>query len=446
MRVLLILGLLARTAWSFDTAFWVWHRTTPLSDSEFSELRAMKVRELFWHVGELENPDGAWHWKILTNLPPSPPEIKVVPVVRLGSTVREPFDENGTRSLLAQLARFPGAELQLDMDCPDRLLAEYAQVLNQIHERVPRLSATALAGWSERPEFAALQASVSELLPMFYDLVQDTAGAEPLPLLDAKKVGAALHTWGACKIPWRAGLPNFARVTSYDRSGISRGHLRNFLWSDLCFDRALATLSSSLGVTRFHVDAETRIASAVLAKDTLLTARWPDRAALATAVSDAHMARAEGVIFFRLPDETEASGWSLRQLAHLDARAELVLKNTGATQFTLFNNSLADLAPRLSGNDSRDRGYALELDAPAAIFREATAGDFWRVTAHVDPETKPRPVAVPLATRLTFWFSHLRAGDARRSGLFQLAPGASLEQIRYRILHCEKNAQWKQIE
>ena len=80
------------------------------------------------------------------------------------------------------------------------------------------------------------------------------------------------------------------------------------------------------------------------------------------------------------------------------------------------------------------RGYALELDAPAPIFREALEGDFWRVASHIDPDTAPKPVPIPLATRLTFWFSHLRAGDSLDTGLIQLAPGANFEEIRYRIV------------
>jgi hypothetical protein len=55
-------------------------------------------------------------------------------------------------------------------------------------------------------------------------------------------------------------------------------------------------------------------------------------------------------------------------------------------------------------------------------------------------------VAVPLATRLTFWFSQLRAGAGLRTGLLQLAPGASLESVRYRVLHCADAAEWKPIQ
>lgn len=445
MRVCLVLLLLVSRAWSFDTSFWVWNHAPVLAEKEAAELRAQNVRDLFWRIGELENVDGAWRWKMRNQLPSVPAGFTLVPVVRLSSSVREPFDENGTRSLLVRLAELSCARLQLDMDCPDRLLDRYADVLQKIRARVPELSITALAGWSALPAFDKLQMSVVEIAPMFYDLETDPIGAEPWPLLDPQKIRAQLAAWSRCQIPWRAGLPNFARVTSYAADGKARGHLRDFSWTDLCFNRALTTLTSAHGVTTFRVENETRLASVALAKGEKLAARWPERAALAEAISAAKSAGACGVIFFRLPDETDASGWSLAQLSHLEAAPQLVLRRDGS-RLALTNESKADLAPRLAGHDPLDRGYALEIDAPATIFREALPGDFWRVTAHAHPEQAPAPVAPPLATRLTFWFSHLRAGGTLRSGLIQLAPGADFSQIRYRFLPAEPNDEWKKIE
>jgi hypothetical protein len=63
-----------------------------------------------------------------------------------------------------------------------------------------------------------------------------------------------------------------------------------------------------------------------------------------------------------------------------------------------------------------------------------------------DPDGAGRAVAVPLATRLTFWFSHLRARQSLRTGLIQLAPGANLDQIRYRIRNATGDSVWKNID
>jgi hypothetical protein len=68
------------------------------------------------------------------------------------------------------------------------------------------------------------------------------------------------------------------------------------------------------------------------------------------------------------------------------------------------------------------------------------------VLGQVDPDNARRTVAVPLATRLTFWFSHLRARQSLRTGLIQLAPGANLDQIRYRIRNATGDSVWKNID
>jgi hypothetical protein len=125
----------------------------------------------------------------------------------------------------------------------------------------------------------------------------------------------------------------------------------------------------------------------------------------------------------------------------------LILRAAADDRLELVNDSEHDLPARLAGpKGDLDRGYALEIDAPAAMFRDALAGDFWRVASHVNPDgEKPTPVAVSLATRLTFWFSHLPARARLRTGLLQLAPGATLDQIRYRILNCEGANAWNPI-
>jgi hypothetical protein len=373
----------------------------------------------------------------------------------LESHEKSPFSERSRESLLGALAVVTkGAdELQIDYDAPDRLVEEYAAALKKIHALVPRLSITALPGWSRSSVLPVLENSVDELLPMLYDFEPDPVveGAAPLPLLVPEKLERSLVEWNRCQISWRAGLPSFARVTLFDPSGKSRGHIREWSWDDLCFNKSLAPLRpTALGVTVFAARAMTRVTNTPVKVDQRLAVRWPDRAGLIRVIEQVKKTSARGVVFFRLPDSTAPSGWSVRQLGHLEAALHLVFRKTGTPpQFELINESDADLEPRLSSANSKgdlDRGYALELDAPAPIFRDAQEGDFWRVLGHADPDGAGRAVAAPLATRLTFWFSHLRARQSLRAGLIQLAPSANFDQIRYRIRNAPGDSGWKKIE
>ena len=445
--------LLASPARAFETAFWAWQRSEPLSEAERGELSTQNIRTIYWQVGELENAGEAWRWKAQFTRPQSGSgELRFVPVVRLESREKSPFSPASLESLLNALSAVTKNtdELQLDYDAPDRLLPDYAAALKKIHALVPRLSITALPGWSRGSAWPNFEGSVDELFPMLYDFEPDPVvkGAAPLPLVDPEKLERALAEWDQCRIPWRAGLPAFARVTLFDSTGKSRGHIRDWSWDALCFNNSLATFRpTELGVTVLKPRAATRVTNTPVTADQLLAVRWPDRAGLLRVIDRAKKTSARGLVFFRLPDSTAPSGWSLRQLAHLEATPHLVLRKTkGSQELELVNESDADLEPRLSGAGELDRGYALELDAPAAIFRDAQEGDFWRVIGQADTGGARRAVALPLATQLTFWFSHLRAGQSLRTGVIRLAPGESFGQIRYRIRNGPGDSEWKNID
>lgn len=454
---------LSASSAAFDESFWVWQRVIPLSERERTELKAQVVEALYWHIGEIDFGEGGWRWRSRPIVPPALGfEGKVIPVIRLATGSSSAFSESAKAQLTGLIDSFLTTEiphpanLQIDFDCPDSLLPSYADWLKAIRGRAGHFSATALGGWIRVPGFSALEASVDELAPMFYDLETDPSPIDekhpPLPLADPHAIEGRISAWRACKIPWRAGLPNFARVTVFSPEGRSRGHIRNFSWSELCFDPALETETpSNLGVTLFRVVKPASLADTPLSVGETIAARWADPAAVRGAIAAAKAAGAGGVIFFRLPDGTDAGGWSLPAVGALtkgeDPRPMLELRQTPQGGLTLRNASRADLPARLSGpNGSRDRGYALEVDAPAPLFREALEGDFWRVVGHVQPDGRRASAPIPFATRLTFWFSDLRAGESLATGLIQLAPGAAVEQVRWRVVPEDGAAEWRKIE
>jgi len=429
-------------------SFWVWHRCDPLRTEERKALTEMGG-SLLWHVGELDLASGAsparWRWRDAL------PEAGAVPVVRLNLSGAEPFKEAGLVESLAGLADAPG-RLQIDCDCPDRLLHEYARFLGDLRKRVPHLSATALAGWSGHAAFRALQESVERLDVMFYDLAPDAPHIGPKnppnPLLDERVFGGQLAAWQGCKVPWRAGLPNFSRVTVFDATGCFLGQIRNWTWDEVIFQPRLKFICAPApGLLLLQASGDLVMAETPIKTGTFVVVRWVDRDVLVRALAVVKKGASSGLVFFRLPDSSDPSGWSLSQLRELmegrGETAKLRLRKVGEG-FVLQNISAADLPPRLAGAGSGDRGYALEIEAPARVWREAGAGDFWRVAAHADPDTKPVAVPVSFATRLTFWFSRLKAGESLKTGLIQLAPDTDLHQIRYRIQPGDQ--EWKHLE
>src|SRR5262249_33575347 len=361
---------------------------------------------------------------------PDAAHIRFVPVVRLVSRERQPFSDRSTAALLDSLSSVTARhdELQLDYDAPDRLLPDYAAALKRIHDLVPRLTIAALPHWSRVDHLRLLEAAADELLPMLYDFEAEPTlkNQSPLPLISPEKISKLIETWRACRKPWRAGLPVFARVSVYDVNQKLRGQVRNWNWDELCFSRSFQLVNGGqFGATILRAKRSTSIANTAINPGEDVVVRLVDRSALQEAINQALRAGAPGVVFFRLPDSTAPSGWSLHQLGGLEAGPRLILqKRPDSETLELSNTDDGDLAPCLPTRDNDKGGYAMEMDAATPIFREAERGDF----ASLDVFAGDKPAKVPFATRLRFRFAQLRAKENLRTGLIQLAPGADFRQ------------------
>ncbi len=448
-----------------EPRYWVWHRSSPPTGEEARRLSEQNARMLYWHAGTLRAEGEKWRLTGALQLPPvgrSP--LTIVPVLRLAADGAMPLGESAADSVAAVLGealrRTGATEAQIDFDCPDRRLTEYATFLSRCRARIApaRLSVTALAGWSRSAAFGKLQESADALLPMFYDLQPDSPAdvqtGRVLPLIDATALQHQLESWRACRIPWFAGLPNYARVTIFDHAGRSRGHLRAWDWDAITFHPALLLATQPApGVTVLSATSDITVAGTPVAKGELVACRVPDLAHLSQAISLAGRTGAAGVAIFRLPGEGSQGGWSLTQLGTLFRERQVDEPVFKLRQIRngveLVNVSGSDLPPRLSGTGGRqDRGWQLEVESSAgAVFREVSPGEFANVFGHRDPEApEPKLVPMPFAERLTYWFGDLRAGRSRQTGLLQLAPGADPSSLRWRILHSPRNSEWQPIE
>jgi hypothetical protein len=456
----------ARAAGNPEVTYWVWHRQGRLAGAEVRSLSAQGVRRLFWHAATLRGVGKEWRLEGNWQLPPREvePAIAIVPVLRFSLEGTMPLGEEGSATVGVALAealrRSGGTEIQVDFDCPDRRLREYAAFLGRCRASIApaRLSATALAGWAERPELALLSRNVDELFPMFYDLHPDTPAEVQAgfirPLAGEAGMERLIGRWKACRVPWNAGLPNFARITIFDGDGKSRGHLRAWEWDEVCFNPALALRGEPApGVVLFAVEHHTVLANTALLAGETVACRWPEPGELARAHGQALRAGAAGVALFRLPSAGSQGGWSLRQMETLlreGAAGEPLLQVRMAGQsLELFNESASDLPPRLTGpGGPGDRGWQLELDSSegGAVFREARPGEFAQVFGKTVLGTRDsEPVPIPLADRLTFRFSDLRAGQSRQTGLLVLGGGADFRSLRWRVVNSLRSSEWQPV-
>lgn len=462
---ILVLHLLMLPVEAVDVRYWIWHRTAPLTAEETRNLTEQNVQTLYWHAGTLRTRGESWQLEGTLQLPPMRDTApSIAPVIRLAAEGAMPLGgaaaDSVVRILKEALRRTGAAEAQIDFDCPDRRLSEYAAFLIRCRAQIApaRLSVTALAGWGRSPDFTRLQGSVDALFPMFYDLTPDSAvdvqAGRVLPLVDTTTLQRHMDAWSACRIPWFAGLPNYARVTIFDHAGRSRGHLRAWDWDEVSFNPALLlNTQPAPGVTLLRAVSDSTIAGTPVVKNELIACRLPERAQLTRAIAQAEKAGAAGVAIFRLPGVGSQGGWSLTQLGTLlrgGQPGEPVFKLRRIRQgLELVNVSGSDLSPRLAGAGGRqDRGWQLEVESSAgAVFREVSPGEFANVFGHTDPEAaEPKRVSMPLAERLTYWFGDLRAGKSRQTGLLLLVPGTDSASLRWRIPNSAQNSQWQPVE
>jgi hypothetical protein len=456
----LLMVLASAGAW--EPRYWVWNRTQSLSQVEVKTLKTQGVKKVYWNVASLRAEQGRWvsadPLRISSSMEGTP---MIVPVFRLVPGKENALTPDAAKDLAPQMVATAKAlqadEVQIDFDCPDRLLASYAGFLRACRAGVSpiHLSATALGAWSRPAVLTDLQSSVEALYPMFYDLKADEPGEVKLgsfvPLLDPATVAQQLTAWSACKVPWYAGLPGFARVTIFNEQGQGRGHLRHWEWDSLAFNPQLLNAGQPApSLFLLKTASSTIVEDTPLAKDEVAACRWPRAEDLVTAVGQAKEAGAGGVAIFRLPEGGASGGWSLTQWGGiLKGKIEppAFAVQLGAQGLQLTNTSSSDLPPRLSGpGGPQDRGWQLEIQGDGPVFREASPGEFAAVYGHVHPDApQPERVPVPRAERLTFWFSSLPAGGLRASGLLQLAPGVKSSSLRWRIPGVAKNGEWQPV-
>jgi hypothetical protein len=432
------------------TSFWVWQRSTVLSADEKAEIKCFGVEDLYWQLGTITPQGTSWNWTErfpvdLDSMQKEDPRLHVVPVVRLEPPAGWSFSPMSTQpleDLLGEITRVTGSqELQIDYEAPDRSIPAYFRFLRQLKaQRSWRLSITALAHWSKyTPQLAGL---VDEITPMFYDL---DPGRERLRdgrlanLIEPVAAETEIDNWKKCPIPWKAGLPNFSRITVIDVHGASRGHLRSWTWDDVWFSPLLEPLAPTThGQTIFNVVSSGILGVTPLRAGEKLVVRYPDLTQLKQLGAKAEQVGSQGAIYFRLADGTDMSGFAVSDLLG-EAHEIVTVLPSSADSITLASNKT--LMPVVTPNHLR--GYALAVKTDGEGWREAIPGQFASIS--LDPGgTAPAPIDLGLGTTMLYFrFSALQAGGTLKTGLLQHAPK---ERVRWSVEGVNSEPLWHSLD
>lgn len=393
-------------------AYWVWHRSSELAESEIQNLKSANVRSLYWQAAECRWNQEEWKVSAIARRVPATADLAVVPVFRIYPDARFLTHRDSAAAFLKSVRPWitpTVREIQIDFDCPDRLLASYATFLKKLRADLPSvsISVTALADWPGRSGFTALAEQVSLFAPMFYDMDVDSAEAvmksQFIPMTGVE-TETRIRRWATCPKPWLAGLPNFERLTLFNSDGTLSGHIRGWNHDPLVFSPALKMEALGAGITSFRPDQSLAIFDTKISPDQQLVHRMPDENILRSLIAVADEAGAKGIIFFALPGPGLQAAYSPSHLSSPPSTQSQLNVVYGADGNIVIHNPGPKDFPTLA------TGWSLEITSPrSGAFRAASPGAFAKISY-------PRGIPPEFSRSSTLHFSRLRAGDSLFSG------------------------------
>jgi hypothetical protein len=414
--------------------FWIWHRSSDLSPIESTHLQRLGSPRLYRQIAEFGWRDGKWAPRPLSK--EAPTLDGAVPVIRLDPGPAFLDHQDNAEALAMWLHYyFPAgvpSSLQLDYDCPARLLPRYADVLKKLKTTLAlkEISATALATWIDAPGFKKLTGTVDELLPMFYDLTADPpadiAAGKCLPMA-GPEAASWISRWKACPCPWRASLANFERLSLFEKDGSLVGHLRQWNPEDLFNSTSVQPIPAYSGGAAYRITRDASLQGTPVKKDQLLIWRAPADDALHQLISTAFSSGARGIVWFALPGPGLRTCHTPAHLAALE-RGETPQPTLNATidphgRVILRNDGPGDLT--LSPGAPMHR-LRLTADRPGA-FADTGPGAFYQLS------TGPSSgVPVSYSVKSSLSFTELQ-GDAEIASESGLIPSGEDRDLRWSL-------------
>ncbi len=266
-----------------------------------------------------------------------------------------PFDEeNDVTMLLVDLAgslladaRKGGlepAELQIDFDCAESKLDGYTKWVRAFQKEIKPVSVvvTALPSWLNCRAFKDLSQTSDGFVLQVHSLARPKGPAALMTLCDGPSALRWVERAARFGVPFRVALPTYGYIAAFDKQG------------------------SFIGLA-----AEGP--SQAWADDATLRAIRSDPAAMADLVrkwQDNRPANMKGIIWYRLPVETDQLNWKWATLAAVMAGREaagvpkvmLEYPEPELAEIVLLNNGQADLSPRIRIDVECDRGKLLAAD------------------------------------------------------------------------------------
>lgn len=248
-----------------EVSLWYWHTPYHIEPAEAAQLHAIGVKQLFVLAGTFHSQHGAVHMIMPQQWEAAPSTLGIHLVFHFDATLIKDFEKlpvelisSAAGSDIANVsaeAEQHGVRVvgvQLDFDCPTRLLGRYGELMRRLRPALKHgvaLSATALPTWYTSKNIELLMKHVDFLAPQYYEpevpkTLDSAATISRLSLLEHGLRAAGSHSY-----PFYAGIPAYGHALLYNEQGSLLGMYHDIGIIGAMHQNALS-LMRSLGVDR----------------------------------------------------------------------------------------------------------------------------------------------------------------------------------------------------
>ena len=238
-------------------------------------------------------------------------------------------------------------ELQIDFDCPESRLVDYAQWLSRIRSQISgcAIGITVLPGWLNNRSIAVLVESADSIVLQVHSLHRPRQG-DPLALCNPAEAMAAVAKAARFNRPFRVALPTYSYLAAYNAQGNLLG------------------IAAEGPEKTWPADAVIERLGAVPEAMADLVAQW----------RQSHPSLMTGIVWYRLPIATDHLNWQWITLErvmagikpHAAVSAAVRDAQDGSMELTVANRGDADaVMPRL---------VRVEIPSAAVVAADALEG------------------------------------------------------------------------
>lgn len=457
---------------------WYWHSPFAISDTDRELLRSAGIDTVYVRAATFTT-DGK---HVLLRLPQTwktgANGLKVVEVFNFDPGLLTHFSELPVDTMASDVAtrivrtleesRSQGIDpsgIQLDIDCPTRLLPKYADFLHRVRAGVRgsfkhpwTFSITALPTWLTSSKFDAVARETDFVVPQFYESRIGKTLSKIKPISDPEGLSAGLSRLDRKGIRYYAGLPAYGHAMLFDKLGRLSAMYQGLSSEDalrhplLAFQNATPLNSEGEPASESNYAGEDLLTVKAVKPDSLGRGEGDTIAFLLPAsamvkrgleiVDRESGSRCLGAILYRFPEPGETSALSLQSLvAAMNSRPETfdfdVKLHSQSVPYALIGETKETTVPREFSFTLEDTGNVGTRSSPDAVevltvfdrpgIGAIALGDFDRVEVGTLESGSFVPCGRARATAVLLKRSNAQPGQKLRSGAIELDGPASAQ-------------------